>query len=66
MALPGDLVERLGQALIAGLDGLSKRDYVEQEIDANAMDLMRAIKRQFDRNGILDAGKVLPPLTEPA
>jgi D-lactate dehydrogenase len=40
--------------------GLVKRDYVSLELDAVAMDLMRAIKRQFDPNGILNRGKMLP------
>ncbi|MBS1212616.1 MAG: FAD-binding protein [Proteobacteria bacterium] len=46
--------------------GLAKRDYVGREIDANAMGLMRAIKQQFDPNGILNPDKMLPPLTAPA
>jgi D-lactate dehydrogenase len=40
--------------------GLVKRDYVNLELDAVAMDLMRAIKRQFDPHGILNRGKMLP------
>ena len=40
--------------------GLAKRDYVGRELDAVSMDLMRAIKRQFDPNGILNMGKMLP------
>ncbi len=40
--------------------GLVKRDYVGRELDAVSMDLMRAIKRQFDPNGILNRGKMLP------
>lgn len=40
--------------------GLAKRDYVDRELDAVSLDLMRAIKRQFDPNGILNAGKMLP------
>jgi len=40
--------------------GLAKRDYVERELDAVSLDLMRAIKRQFDPHGILNAGKMLP------
>ena len=40
--------------------GLVKRDYVSREVDAVSMDLMRAIKRQFDPNGILNKGKMLP------
>lgn len=40
--------------------GLVKRDYVSRELDAVSMDLMRGIKRQFDPNGILNQGKMLP------
>ena len=40
--------------------GLVKRDYVSRELDTVSMDLMRAIKRQFDPNGILNRGKMLP------
>jgi D-lactate dehydrogenase len=40
--------------------GLEKRDFVGREIDPAALDLMRAIKRQFDPNGILNPGKGLP------
>jgi D-lactate dehydrogenase len=41
--------------------GLAKRDYVDQEIDAATLALMRSIKSQFDPNNILNPGKVLPP-----
>ena len=40
--------------------GLEKRDFVGREIDPAALRLMRAIKRQFDPNGILNPGKGLP------
>jgi D-lactate dehydrogenase len=40
--------------------GLEKRDFVDRELDANSLELMRAIKRQFDPKGILNAGKMLP------
>ncbi|BBA35288.1 oxidoreductase, FAD-binding [Methylocaldum marinum] len=40
--------------------GLEKRDYVDQEIDVGALELMRALKRQFDPNGILNPDKTLP------
>ena len=40
--------------------GLEKRDFVDREIDPAALHLMRAIKRQFDPNGILNPGKGLP------
>ncbi len=40
--------------------GLEKRDFVDRELDANAVELMHAIKRQFDPNGILNTDKTLP------
>ncbi len=40
--------------------GIEKRDFVDREIDAPTLDLMRAIKRQFDPNGILNPGKMFP------
>lgn len=43
--------------------GLVKRDHIRREIGPDAMDLMRAIKKQFDPRGILNPGKVFP---EPA
>lgn len=57
-----DLVVALGGTLSGehGV-GLEKRDFVDRELDPVAMDLMRAIKRQFDPNGILNPGKGLPP-----
>lgn len=56
-----DLVLRLRGSLSGehGV-GLEKRDYVDRELDAVSLDLMRAIKRQFDPNGILNVGKMLP------
>jgi D-lactate dehydrogenase len=42
--------------------GLEKRDYIARELDRTSLDLMRAIKRQFDPNGILNPDKTLPPL----
>ena len=41
--------------------GIAKRDYVDREIDATTLALMRSIKSQFDPNNILNPGKVLPP-----
>ncbi|MGD2082779.1 MAG: FAD-linked oxidase C-terminal domain-containing protein [Chromatiales bacterium] len=41
--------------------GLEKRDFVDREIDPVTLGLMRAIKRQFDPNAILNPGKGLPP-----
>ena len=40
--------------------GLVKRDYVELELGAEELTLMRNIKRQFDPNNILNADKTLP------
>ncbi len=40
--------------------GTEKRRFVPQEIDAPTLDLMRAIKRQFDPLGLLNPGKCLP------
>jgi D-lactate dehydrogenase len=56
-----DLVLALGGTLSGehGV-GLEKRDYVGREIDPATLGLMRAIKRQFDPNGILNLGKGLP------
>ena len=40
--------------------GLEKRPFMSLEFDAATLDLMRAIKKQFDPNGILNPGKLLP------
>jgi D-lactate dehydrogenase len=40
--------------------GLEKRDYIDQEIDAPTLELMRSIKRSFDPHNILNPGKSLP------
>ena len=40
--------------------GLEKRDFVDRELDANSLELMRNIKRQFDPNGILNPDKMFP------
>ena len=40
--------------------GLAKRAFVDREIDSTTLALMRAIKCQFDPNGILNPGKALP------
>ncbi len=40
--------------------GLAKRHFIAREIEPSALELMRAIKRQFDPNGILNPDKVLP------
>ncbi|MEO8011567.1 MAG: FAD-linked oxidase C-terminal domain-containing protein, partial [Dokdonella sp.] len=40
--------------------GLAKRDFMTRAIDPVALELMRAIKRAFDPDGILNPGKLLP------
>jgi len=40
--------------------GLVKRDWVGRELDRTSLQLMHAIKRQFDPDGILNPGKTLP------
>jgi D-lactate dehydrogenase len=40
--------------------GIEKRDYVDRELDIHSLNLMRAIKRQFDPNGILNRNKGFP------
>lgn len=40
--------------------GEAKRAFVEREIGATALDLMRRIKHEFDPKGILNPGKLLP------
>ena len=42
--------------------GLEKRDFVEREIDAVTLGLMRRIKQEFDPLGILNPGKMFPPV----
>jgi D-lactate dehydrogenase len=61
-----DLVVSLGGTLSGehGV-GLDKRDFVEREIDPPALALMRAIKAQFDPNGVLNPGKGLPLADRP-
>ena len=41
--------------------GLVKRDLLARALSPEAMALMRAIKAQFDPDGLLNPGKVLPP-----
>lgn len=41
--------------------GLVKRELLARALSAQAMALMRAIKQQFDPDGLLNPGKVLPP-----
>lgn len=43
--------------------GLAKIDFVDQEIDAITLELMRQLKSVFDPAGILNPGKTLPPAT---
>lgn len=40
--------------------GLEKRDFIDRELGAAAIDLMRGIKQVFDPAGILNADKALP------
>ncbi|MDR3389236.1 MAG: FAD-linked oxidase C-terminal domain-containing protein [Rudaea sp.] len=40
--------------------GLAKRDFLARALDAQALALMRGIKAQFDPDGILNPGKLLP------
>lgn len=40
--------------------GLVKRDFVARELDPTSLSLMRAIKQQFDPDGILNPGKGFP------
>jgi D-lactate dehydrogenase len=40
--------------------GLAKRDFMPLAIDAHALELMRRIKAEFDPDGILNPGKLLP------
>lgn len=40
--------------------GLAKRDFLDKALDPAALELMRRIKSQFDPDGILNPGKLLP------
>ena len=55
-----DAVVRLGGTLSGehGI-GLAKRDFMPRAVDAHALALMRAVKAQFDPDGILNPGKLL-------
>lgn len=46
--------------------GISKRDFMSRAVDPVALDLMRAIKAQFDPDGILNPGKLLPASSDVA
>lgn len=56
-----DLVLNLGGSISGehGI-GLAKRDYVRRELDTVSVQLMKAIKQQFDPHGILNPGKIFP------
>lgn len=56
-----DLVLALGGTLSGehGI-GMAKRDFMTRAIDAPTLALMRAIRRDFDPDGILNPGKLLP------
>ena len=38
--------------------GLAKKDYLKQSVSGNIIDIMRGIKRVFDKNNILNPGKI--------
>jgi D-lactate dehydrogenase len=61
-----DLVLRL-RGTLSGEHGvgLEKRDFVSRELDHTTLDLMWAIKRQFDPNGILNPGKLPVAVNSP-
>ena len=40
--------------------GIEKRDFIDREIDAVSLDLMRRIKQQFDPRNILNPDKIFP------
>ena len=40
--------------------GLTKREFMPRAIDPVSLDLMKRIKSQFDPEGILNPGKLLP------
>ena len=42
--------------------GLAKRDFMARAIDAPTLAMMRAVKAQFDPAGIMNPGKLLPPV----
>ncbi|HZP64665.1 MAG TPA: FAD-linked oxidase C-terminal domain-containing protein, partial [Rudaea sp.] len=46
--------------------GLAKRDFLGDAIDPAALAIMRRIKSQFDPDGILNPGKLLPEASENA
>jgi D-lactate dehydrogenase len=56
-----DAVIRLGGTLSGehGI-GLAKRAFMSRALDAHALGLMRRIKQEFDPDGILNPGKLLP------
>lgn len=40
--------------------GIEKRDFIDRELTAHSIEIMRNIKHQFDPNGILNPDKMLP------
>ena len=42
--------------------GLEKRDFVKRELDAVSLRIMHELKTVFDPKGIMNPGKMLPPL----
>jgi D-lactate dehydrogenase len=43
--------------------GIEKRDFIARELDPTALQLMHAIRQQFDPNSILNADKTLPAIS---
>ena len=55
-----EVLARAVPGLARAVGGLAKRDFMPRALDANALAFMRAIKAQFDPDGILNPGKLLP------
>ncbi|HEY6057682.1 MAG TPA: FAD-linked oxidase C-terminal domain-containing protein, partial [Candidatus Limnocylindrales bacterium] len=43
--------------------GVARRDYLTEQVGADVVSVMRSIKRALDPDGILNPGKMLPPLS---
>jgi FAD/FMN-containing dehydrogenase len=41
--------------------GFAKAKYLDLELDAATIAIMKAVKRAFDPHGILNPGKIFPP-----
>ena len=57
---PSAIVAKTKTYLIEGGQGRFAETSMPRALDANALSLMRAIKAQFDPDGILNPGKLLP------